>query len=168
MFGSEFAQGILPGTQIPYSEIALRLLAATIFGLLVGWDRERRDKPAGLRTHALVSLGSASFVILALEMVAGPLRYSEEVRPDPTRVIEGIIGGIGFLGAGSIIQLRGAVQGLTTGASIWAVGAIGVACASGFLLVAAMITAITLVVLIVVGHFEHVFLGKRGPSDEQS
>jgi putative Mg2+ transporter-C (MgtC) family protein len=148
---------LLYETQIPLEDIAIRLLAATVLGLLVGIDREWRSKPAGMRTHALVALGSASFVILALELVAGPLRHAEDVALDPTRVIEGIIGGIGFLGAGSIIQGRDGVKGLTTGASIWTVGAIGVACASGFVIVGAIVAGFTLVVLVGLGEAQRLW-----------
>jgi putative Mg2+ transporter-C (MgtC) family protein len=141
--------------QTPLEDIAIRLLVATALGIALGWERESRNKPAGLRTHALVALGSASFIVITLEMVAGPLRYADDVMPDPTRIIQGIIGGIGFLGAGSIIQSRGAIKGLTTGASIWAVGAVGIAAGIGLYLLAAMVAAIMFVVLSVFGLIEH-------------
>lgn len=142
---------VIEDTHTPLEEIAVRLVVAAVLGLLVGIDREWQGKPAGMRTHALVALGSASFVVIALELVSGPLRQVEEMSLDPTRVIEGIIGGIGFLGAGSIIRGRDGVSGLTTGASIWTVGAIGVACAGGYLALAAMIAAMTVILLFVIG-----------------
>ena len=75
-------------------------------------------------------------------------------RIDPTRIVQGIIGGIGFLGAGCIIQSRGNVQGITTGASIWIAGAIGVACGIGTLALAGMVTLLALVIVMVLGRFE--------------
>ncbi len=72
----------------------------------------------------------------------------------PTRIVEGVIGGIGFLGAGSIIQSRGNVQGITTGASIWVSGAIGVACGLGTLALASMVTVLSLIIVVVLGRFE--------------
>ena len=104
-----------------YLEVFLRLGAAVLAGALIGFDREVRNKPAGLRTMALVALGSAVFV------VAG----AGDVSADSTsRVIQGIITGVGFLGAGSIIrgQTEQSVRGLTTAASIWLAAAVGVAC----------------------------------------
>src|SRR5262245_30552128 len=88
---------------VPIAQMALRLLVASVIGRVPGFDRERKDKPAGLRTHMLVSLGSATFVLLGFEV-------SAELVPggiDPTRVLQGVVGGIGFLAAGSIIQARG-------------------------------------------------------------
>jgi len=76
-------------------------------------------------------------------------------RIDPTRIVEGVIGGIGFLGAGSIIQSRGSIQGITTGASIWTAGAVGVACGIGNLALAGMVTALALIIMVVLGRFEH-------------
>jgi putative Mg2+ transporter-C (MgtC) family protein len=111
---------------VPYGDVFLRLAAAVVAGSLIGLDRERRRKPAGLRTVALVSLGSAAFVLAAIDG-GGTL--------DPvSRVIQGVVTGVGFLGAGSIIRGRGgeaSVRGLTTAASIWLAAGIGIACGTG-------------------------------------
>ena len=99
------------------------MLVSTVLGTLLGWERQMGRKPAGLRTHTLVCLGSTMFVLLTRHAVAdigGP-------NLDPTRVIHGVITGVGFLGAGSIMRTEGYVHGLTTAASIWMVAAIGVA-----------------------------------------
>jgi putative Mg2+ transporter-C (MgtC) family protein len=107
-----------------YGAVFLRLGAAVAVGALIGLDRERRGKPAGLRTVALVSLGAAVFVLSA-SGVSG----TED--PDATsRVIQGIVTGVGFLGAGSIIrgQTEESVKGLTTAASVWLAAAAGIAC----------------------------------------
>lgn len=131
----------------PPLEMAFRLTLAIFFGLVVGWEREAKDKPAGLRTHMLVSLGSASFMLATLDLAAGPLRFSDDTSIDPSRIVQGVITGIGFLGAGCIIRGDADVRGLTTGASVWVVGAVGVACGGGLYVVAAMIACFTLIVL---------------------
>ena len=104
-----------------YLDVFLRLGAAVLSGALIGFDREIRDKPAGLRTLTLVSLGSAVFILTALDSGA----------PDAeSRVVQGIVTGVGFLGAGTIIRGRTehSVRGLTTAASVWLAAAIGIAC----------------------------------------
>jgi len=111
-------------------EVALRLFVASAIGALIGWDRERADKPAGLRTHMLVALGAASFTLLGFE-VGDHLAPKTGDGFDPTRVLQGVIGGIGFLGAGAIIQNRGHVSGITTAASVWVAGALGSAAGVG-------------------------------------
>jgi putative Mg2+ transporter-C (MgtC) family protein len=120
-------------------EIVLRLLAAVVCGGIVGWERESKGRPAGLRTHMMVALGSGSFTLAALDM-AGP-------GADPVRILQGVVTGIGFLGAGSIMQSRGEVQGMTTAAGIWVVGAIGAACGSGDYVMAAVTLAFAFTIL---------------------
>ncbi|GAA0837844.1 MAG: methyltransferase [Cupriavidus sp.] len=107
------------------TRLLLRLSLAIVLGGLIGYEREAAGKPAGLRTHMLVAMGTALFVLVPLQ--AGvPL-------VDMSRVLQGLISGIGFLGAGAIIKLDSEkdVRGLTTAASIWTVAAIGVACGMG-------------------------------------
>jgi len=108
------------------TRILLRLTLAVFLGGLIGYEREAAGKPAGLRTHMLVAMGSALFVLVPLQ--AGmPLN-------DMSRVLQGLMSGIGFLGAGAIIKHSGSeedIRGLTTAASIWTVAAIGVACGLG-------------------------------------
>jgi len=108
---------------LPYGEVFIRLGAAVAAGALIGLDRELRRKPAGLRTLALVSLGSALFV---LETLAAAGAYTDAT----SRVIQGVVTGVGFLGAGSIMRSADeeSVRGLTTAASIWIAAATGVAC----------------------------------------
>ena len=113
-------------SSLGFDDVLLRLGAAVLVGALIGLDREIRNKPAGVRTIALVALGSAVFVMAALD--GSPL-------PDSTsRVIQGIVTGVGFLGAGTIIrgQTEEDVKGLTTAASVWLAAAIGVACGLAF------------------------------------
>jgi putative Mg2+ transporter-C (MgtC) family protein len=108
---------------LSYGDVFLRLAAAVAAGALIGLDRELRRKPAGLRTLALVSLWSALFV---LETIAMAGAYTDAT----SRVIQGVVTGVGFLGAGSIIRGHDeeSVRGLTTAASIWLAAATGIAC----------------------------------------
>jgi putative Mg2+ transporter-C (MgtC) family protein len=109
-------------------DIIYRLLAAALLGSLIGLNRELRGKPAGLRTHALVSLGAALLVIITLRTPGGENGGADAM----SRVIQGVITGIGFLGAGVIMQRSGGrVTGLTSAAMIWIAAAFGVACGLG-------------------------------------
>jgi putative Mg2+ transporter-C (MgtC) family protein len=127
-------------------EIVGRLALAVAGGAAVGWERQSKDKPAGLRTHMMVALGAAMFVVTGLELSGGKFNAGE-YRVDMSRIIEGIIGGVGFLGAGSIIQSRGSVQGITTAASIWVVAAIGTAGGLGHYVLAGLCVAFGLAIL---------------------
>ena len=122
-------------------EMAIRLLAAAGLGAAIGYQRERVGKPAGLRTHILISVGSALFTIASV--------YGFIPVADPARVAAGVVAGIGFIGAGAIIHRGGGdiVTGLTTAATIWVVAAIGLASGAGLFLVAGVTTGITLAVL---------------------
>jgi putative Mg2+ transporter-C (MgtC) family protein len=100
--------------------LAARLIVAAVLGAVIGLEREYHDHPAGMRTHLLVSVGAAAFTILSIEAFAAP-------GADPARIAAQIVTGIGFLGAGAILKDRGAIKGLTTAASLWAVAAVGMA-----------------------------------------
>jgi putative Mg2+ transporter-C (MgtC) family protein len=129
-----------------------RLGAAIGFAAAIGWEREWRRKPAGLRTHILVSLGSAAFVLVALRTAPGEVaNAASATQVDLSRVIQGVAGGIGFLGAGTIIQSRGNVEGLTTAASLWLAAALGIAAATGELVLGLVITVFALFVLLGLG-----------------
>lgn len=108
-------------------EMALRLLLACILGGVVGWEREKIHKPAGLRTHILVALGAALVTIVSMFAFTS-FNYANK---DPGRIAANIVTGIGFLGAGTIMREGTSVKGLTTAASIWVVAAIGMAVATG-------------------------------------
>ena len=120
-----------------YAEIFLRLVLAVIAGGLIGLEREVVHKPAGLRTHMLVSLGSALFVLVGLETLPN----------ETARVIAGIATGIGFLGAGTIFKSRNDVQGLTTAASVWTVAAVGLSIGLGYYLISAIAVVLVLIIL---------------------
>jgi len=118
-------------------EILVRLLLAAIVGGIIGYERKRLNKPAGLRTHMLVSMGAALFTIVSITSFSNV---------DPSRVVAGIVTGIGFLGAGTIFREKDTIKGLTTAASLWAVAAIGITAGIGEY--AIMATATVLVILI--------------------
>jgi putative Mg2+ transporter-C (MgtC) family protein len=105
------------------AQMFLRLLIAVVLGALVGYERERAGKPAGVRTHGMVSLGAALFAVVSLHGFGNT--------GDPARVAAQIVTGIGFLGAGAILHQRSNVQGLTTAASLWVTAAIGLAVGVG-------------------------------------
>jgi putative Mg2+ transporter-C (MgtC) family protein len=128
--------------------VLIRLLAATLLGAAVGLQRERAGKPAGLRTHMLVTLGTAVFVLAC----SGVGMDSDGL----SRVIQGIVTGIGFIGAGSILKLSEErdVRGLTTAAGVWMTAAVGVAVGLGSLGVALLSTLFTLVILSLATRFE--------------
>ncbi|MFW5824233.1 MAG: MgtC/SapB family protein [Marinobacter sp.] len=141
-------------SELPFMDMLIRLSMATGFGLVLGLERELRGKPAGLRSHMLVSIGAAGFVIVGMHILSTTSTGDPSARVDPTRIVEGIIGGIGFLGAGCIIQARGSIQGITTGASIWIAGALGVASGIGNLPLAGLLAAFALITITVLGYFE--------------
>ena len=132
---------------IPSLQILLRILFALLLGFIVGLEREAKNKPAGLRTNMLVCLGAAAFTLLALEIHYSMVDLRERVTSDPMRVLNGIMEGLGFLGAGCIIQSRGSVEGITTAATIWVVGAIGLACGAGRFGIAILTTVLAFLVL---------------------
>jgi putative Mg2+ transporter-C (MgtC) family protein len=127
-------------------ELLLRLTVATFLGSVVGLERHRSDKAAGMRTHMLVSLGSALFMIVS---TYGFDRVIDKpgIRLDPSRIASGVVSGIGFLGAGTILRHNATVFGLTTAASVWAVAAIGLAAGSGLYLAALLATLLMLIIL---------------------
>src|SRR3989338_4573184 len=127
---------------IPSNEILLRLILAAVFGGLIGIEREIVHKPAGVRTHMLVSLGSALFILLALEAVP------PESFPDVTsRIIAGVVTGVGFLGAGTILKSKIEVHGLTTAATIWAVAGVGLAIGLGYYFMTLVSVVLVLIIL---------------------
>jgi len=150
-------------------DIVARLSLAACLGAVLGWERERLRKPAGLRTHMLVALGTAAFTISCLHLYAQVLQTlgdGTRVQADPIRILEAVVGGLGFLGAGTIIQSRGSVRGITTAATVWVTGAIGLACGMGHypLAVAAMVPAFLIVA--VLGRVEHHVVPQSDRADE--
>ncbi len=130
-------------------EAALRLTLASLFGAIIGWEREVSRKPAGLRTNMMVSLGAATFTLASISVTPEGMQAA-----DPTRIVTGIATGIGFLGAGAILRADGTVHGMTTAAGIWVMGAVGVACGIGDYYVAGISTLAALIILFVLGRVE--------------
>jgi putative Mg2+ transporter-C (MgtC) family protein len=128
-------------------ELTQRLLLAALLGGLLGLEREWRNKDAGLRTNILITMGSALFTLMSIEL-------TDAANGDPSRVAAQIVTGIGFLGAGAIMRTNGGVQGLTTAATIWVNAAIGVAVGGGEYHIAVLATVITLAVLLVLQPIE--------------
>ena len=132
---------------ISSEELVLRLAVAAILGALVGPERERLEWAAGMRTHALVSLGSALFMVVSIFGFSDILN-EQHVILDPSRVAAQVASGIGFIGAGTIIFRREIVKGLTTAASIWAVAAVGLAVGGGMFLATISATLLALALLV--------------------
>lgn len=127
----------------PELEAGLRLLLAAVLGGIIGFQRETYHKPAGLRTHILICMGSALFTLVSIFGFSGAV--------DPARVAAGVVTGIGFIGAGVIFRgLKGdTVVGITTAASIWITAAIGIATGAGMYIIASAATVVTFLVLII-------------------
>ena len=137
------------------TQVCVRLFIAVLLGGLLGYEREKNESAAGLRTHMLVALGAALFVIV-------PQQAGMRVE-DMSRVLQGIIAGIGFLGAGAIIKLsdKEQIKGLTTAASIWATAAIGIAAGMGREMTAILSTGLALLILAVLPHIEEYIVSSK-------
>ena len=150
-------RALIPTLQTDAS-ILFRLAVAIVLGGIVGWERESAGKPAGVRTHMLVASAAALFVALGdavLERFAGQSLQGAAIQSDPVRIIEAIVTGVSFLGAGTIFVSHGRerVEGLTTAATIWLTAALGIAVGLERFFLAAGCTAIVFVVLRVVRQF---------------
>ena len=134
-------------------ELWLKLLLSVLCGAVIGFERELRDKPAGLRTHMLICIGSTLITMVSLHVA---LTYSERqvTVSDPGRIAAQIVTGIGFLGGGTIIQARGSVHGLTTAATIWVMAGIGLSIGSGYYAPALATTVLLLGTLILLRWIE--------------
>jgi putative Mg2+ transporter-C (MgtC) family protein len=129
--------------------LALRLTVGLVLGAIIGFERELHRQPAGFRTHSLVSLGAALFTVVSAFGFSGST-------VDPTRIAAQIVSGIGFIGAGTILQYRGHIRGLTTAASLWSVTAIGTAAGAGLFVVAITGSILILVILSLLDQVEEV------------
>lgn len=132
------------------AQLIIRILTAGLLGGLIGLEREYRAKEAGFRTHFLVALGSALFMVLSQYGFKEVFAFYNEcpgntdIRLDPSRIASQVVSGIGFIGAGTIIFQKHVVKGLTTAAGLWVTAAIGMACGSGLYLIAATSTIFVL------------------------
>lgn len=134
---------------VEFSEFMLRTLFAGGCGLLVGLDREIKNKPLGAHAYILVALGSAALMVVTLNFSLSTMADDQDMMVDPSRLIQGIVGGIGFLGAGAIMGGKDSkrLRGVGSGAAIWGAGAIGIACGLGYLAEAAFLAAATFAIL---------------------
>lgn len=129
-----------------------RLFLSLVLGSLIGIERKRKGQMAGLRTFALIAMGSCVAMMLSIYVCQETVGL---LRGDPSRIAAQVISGIGFLGAGAIIQMRGSVRGLTTAAGIWIIATIGMAVGCGLYMVAIVTTILVLVVLTILEQIEH-------------
>lgn len=141
-------------TSVPPLIAGIRLTAALLLGSIIGIEREWRHKPAGLRTHMLVSMAACLFIIVSQQLSAMSFGEDANLRVDPLRLIEAVTAGVAFLAAGIIFASDGKVRNTTTGASMWLAGAVGLACGSGQMPLAGMATVIVVTVLAVLGAVE--------------
>jgi len=150
---------------ISFPTILLRLAVALLLGAVIGFERELKEHDAGIRTLALVSLGSALFTIVSAYGFLDLLGLTRVVI-DPTRIASYIVAGIGFLGAGTIFLSRdkAKVKGLTTAATIWVIAAIGLACGVGLILEAVATTVLVLFVLVLISLLERALLRRQSSS----
>ena len=139
----------------------VRCGAAAICGGLVGLERELKGKPAGLRTNLLICVGAAIYMLVGIMLV-----HSDGENTDPTRVASQVVTGIGFLGAGCIIQQGAQVTGLTSAATIWVVAAIGIVAGAGFPITAFIAATMVVLTLVVLGKLESRLLNPAHPDDQ--
>ena len=156
-------------SEISAFTIVVRLGVAALFGGIIGFEREMKERPAGLRTNMMVALAAATFTLLTAEFVSEGMDVGGVVHVDPLRVMEAVIAGVAFLGAGAILRGGDRVQGLTTGASLWMSGALGVAAGGGYFKLAAIGVGFAIFILILLALFERHALGSsaaQGPATE--
>jgi putative Mg2+ transporter-C (MgtC) family protein len=145
----------ISSSALPLLELILRILLGTGLGAAIGFERDLHGRPAGLRTHAIVSLASATFMVVSTRFVFYQ-RYApgDLIAVDASRIAASVVSGIGFLGAGAILRTGFTVRGLTTAASLWLVAAIGMAAGGGMYVVAIFVTALGLATLTLLRRFE--------------
>lgn len=138
------------------TDIVLRLLVAAVLGGLVGYERERNNQPAGLRTHIILVVGAALAMVLSVNLA---MQFKPLVpNGDPARLAAQVISGIGFLGVGAIIRYGPNVKGLTTATSMWSMAIVGLAVGLGYYLAATFTTGLLLVTLIAINFIEKRFI----------
>lgn len=141
-----------------FSSFALRIAAAALAGLLIGMEREYKNKSAGLKTNALVALGASVFVLVSLQ-------FEGDKWVDTSRVLSQVVVGIGFLGAGVIFQKGNKIEGLTTSATIWCSAAVGCLAALGMFMELALITVVIVLINMIFGYFDNIIKEKNGQSE---
>ena len=152
-------------TYTPAHVIIIRVVIAALLGGMIGIERERRHMAAGLRTHMLIAMAASLFAMLGFEIFQGALEAGSQ-NPDPIRTIEAVTAGIAFLGAGAIFRRGRGVHGLTTGVGMWLAGAIGVAVALGYYIIAVATAALALIILAMLRAFAHRVIGRDTEEEE--
>lgn len=147
----DYLNNLLNGTTVSIETASLRLLVSLLLGAVIGLERQFRRREAGIRTFTLICLGSTVAMLVSIWI---PQTYPNFLNGDPGRIAAQVLSGIGFLGAGAIIQNHGSVHGLTTAACIWVVAVVGLAVGAGMFLPAVITTIISLFVLISVEQLE--------------
>lgn len=142
----------LVDTHLTVGTCILRLFLSMLLGGLVGIERKRKGQIAGIRTFALISMGATLAMLVSIWV---PQELMRDIKGDPTRIAAQVVSGIGFLGAGAIIQMKGSVRGLTTAAGIWMVAMIGLAVGCGLYIVSMVATLMILFILILLELIEH-------------
>ena len=141
--------------QSPQVELLIRILLGTLLGGVIGFERDLHGRPAGLRTHTIVALASATFMVVSTRfMYAQHYAAGDLISVDPSRIAASVVSGIGFLGAGAILRTGITIRGLTTAAGLWLVAAIGMAAGGGMYVVAAFATAVGLAALTLLRRLE--------------
>jgi len=141
-----------------YLEVLLKIVVATLFGGLVGLEREHHNQPAGLKTHIILCVGATLITIVSIDLARD---FAGAHPTDPTRIAANIVTGIGFLGGGAILRMGATVRGLTTAACIWTVTGVGMAVGAGKYYPAALVILTILLTLHFLGRFENVFIDRR-------
>ncbi|NDV01949.1 MgtC/SapB family protein [Pseudoroseicyclus tamaricis] len=150
-------------TAVTFTATLVRLLAALLLSSLIGVEREYREKTAGLRTHMLIGVAACLFVIVGEELAI--LDFGgDSKQTDPIRLIEAVTAGVAFLAAGLIFNYKGEARNVTTGASMWLAGAIGLSCGAGHVPLAAVATLVTIVVVWFVGAVERRLSPRKRPA----
>lgn len=143
---------VINSTEITSVSSIYKLVLALLLGAMVGYERKRKGQTAGVRTFSLISMGACLAMILSVYV---PQEYLGLKNGDPSRIAAQVVSGIGFLGAGAIIQMKGSVRGLTTAAGIWMIAAIGMSVGVGMYWIATIASILILLVLVQLERFEH-------------
>ncbi|MBI3582670.1 MAG: MgtC/SapB family protein [Nitrospinae bacterium] len=144
---------------LTYHEIAIRLILSTILGGIIGIERERRNQPAGLRTHIILCVGSTLMMLVSIYVAS---EIGNPQNSDPARIAAQVVSGVGFLGAGAILRFGVSIKGLTTAASLWTTAGIGLGAGAGFYVGSLLATIIIIIALTLLSKWEKVFLASKG------
>ncbi len=138
-----------------HAELALRILVGTVLGSVIGYERDVHGRPAGLRTHALVALASATFMVVSTHFIFFQgYQEGQLVEADASRIAASVVSGMGFLAGGAILRTGLTVQGLTTAAALWLVAAIGLAAGGGMFVESGLVTLLGVTALTLLRRFE--------------